>query len=149
MSVCLSFIWLSRLSFFGSYQLMWTCYTFTEDSHNTGNFMPYCFRIVCGFFNVPRNCEHSRVVRLSLRFIVLIREPQNETTERKRSKRPKQITKTSLFWWFRLFWPSRFVRFPGFRDFVLVVSVASLVSFRWFRFVDLVLVHAPILVILL
>ena len=53
---------------------MWTCYTFTEDSHNTGNFMPYSFRIICGFFNVPRNCEHSRVVRRSLRFIVVIRE---------------------------------------------------------------------------
>ena len=53
---------------------MWTCYTFTEDSHNTGNFMPYSFRIVCGSFNVPRNCEHSRVVRRGLRFIVLIRE---------------------------------------------------------------------------
>ena len=25
-----------------------------EDSHNTGNFMPYSFRIVCGFFNVTR-----------------------------------------------------------------------------------------------
>ena len=54
--------------------MMWTCYTFTEDSHNTGNFMPYSFRIVCGFFNVPWNCEHSRVVRRDLRFIVLIRE---------------------------------------------------------------------------
>ena len=21
--------------------------------------MPHSFRIVCGFFNVPRNCEHS------------------------------------------------------------------------------------------
>ena len=51
---------------------MWSCCTFTEDSHNTGNFMPYSFRIVCGFFNVPRNCEHSRVVRRGLRFIVLI-----------------------------------------------------------------------------
>ena len=53
---------------------MWTCYTFTEDSHNTGNFMPYSFRIMCGFFNVPQNCEHSRVVRRGLRFIVVIRE---------------------------------------------------------------------------
>ena len=52
---------------------MWTCYTFTEDSHNTGNFIPYSFRIVCGSFDVPRNCEHSRVVRRGLRFIVLIR----------------------------------------------------------------------------
>ena len=26
---------------------------FTEDSHNTGNFIPYSFRIVCGFLNVP------------------------------------------------------------------------------------------------
>jgi len=53
---------------------MWTCYTFIEGSHNTGNFMPYSFRIVCGFSNVPRNCEHSRVVRRGLRFIVLTRE---------------------------------------------------------------------------
>ena len=53
---------------------MWTCYTFTEDSHNTENFMPYSFRIVCGFFNIPQNCEHSRVVRRGLWFIVLIRE---------------------------------------------------------------------------
>ena len=53
---------------------MWTCYTFTEDSHNTGHFMPYSFRIMCGFFNVPQNCEHSRVVRRGLRFIVVIRE---------------------------------------------------------------------------
>ena len=29
-------------------------HTPTKDSHNTGNFMPYSFRIVCGFFNVPR-----------------------------------------------------------------------------------------------
>ena len=53
---------------------MWTCYTFTDDRQNTGNFMPHSFRIVCGFFNVPQNCEHSRVVRRGLRFIVLIRE---------------------------------------------------------------------------
>ena len=26
----------------------------TEASHNTGNFMPCSFRIVCGFFNVPQ-----------------------------------------------------------------------------------------------
>lgn len=25
----------------------------TKDSHNAGNFMPYSFRMVCGFFNVP------------------------------------------------------------------------------------------------
>ena len=43
---------------------LWTtgpCYTFIEDSHNTGNFMPCSFRIVCGFF--PRNCEHSVILR--------------------------------------------------------------------------------------
>ena len=28
-------------------------HTLAKDSHNTGNFMPYSFRIVCGFFNVP------------------------------------------------------------------------------------------------
>ena len=47
---------------------------FIEDSHNTGNFMPYSFRIMCGFFNVPQNWQHSRVVRRGLRFIVVIRE---------------------------------------------------------------------------
>ena len=26
----------------------------TKDSHNTGNFMPCSFRVVCGFFNVPQ-----------------------------------------------------------------------------------------------
>ena len=26
----------------------------TKDSHNTGNFIPCSFRIVCGFFNVPQ-----------------------------------------------------------------------------------------------
>ena len=26
----------------------------TKDSHNTGNFMPCSFRIVCGFFNIPQ-----------------------------------------------------------------------------------------------
>ena len=72
--ICLSVFYLFEQVFFGSYLLMWTCYTFTEDSHNTGNFMPYSFRIVCRFFNVPRNCEHSRVVRRGLQFIVLIRE---------------------------------------------------------------------------
>ena len=28
-------------------------HTLAKGSHNTGNFMPYSFRIVCGFFNVP------------------------------------------------------------------------------------------------
>ena len=28
-------------------------FTNTKDSHNTGNFTPYSFRIVFGFFNVP------------------------------------------------------------------------------------------------
>ena len=28
-------------------------YPLTKDSHNTGNFMPYSFLIVCGFFKVP------------------------------------------------------------------------------------------------
>jgi len=28
-------------------------YSLTKDRHNTGNFMPYSFWIVCGFFNVP------------------------------------------------------------------------------------------------
>ena len=32
--------------------------------HNTRNSMPYSFRIVCGFFYIPQNCEHSRVVKL-------------------------------------------------------------------------------------
>ena len=36
-------------------------HTVTKDSHNTGNYMPYSFRIVCGFFNVP-HCtnKHGR-----------------------------------------------------------------------------------------
>ena len=42
--------------------------------HNTGSYMPYSLRIVWGFFYVPPACEHSRVVRRGLRFIVLIRE---------------------------------------------------------------------------
>ena len=33
-----------------------------------------------------------------------------------------------LFWWFRLYQPSRFGRFVGIRDFGWVVSLASLVS---------------------
>ena len=28
-------------------------YPLTKDSHNTGNFTPYSFRIMCEFFNVP------------------------------------------------------------------------------------------------
>ena len=48
----------------------------TEDNHNTGNFTPYSFRIVCGFFNVPHwtflNMEG--IVRRNLPFIVLIQE---------------------------------------------------------------------------
>ena len=32
------------------------------------------FRIVCGFFYIPQNCKHSRVVRRGLRLIVVIRE---------------------------------------------------------------------------
>ena len=36
-----------------------------EIDHHTGNYVPYSFRTVCGFFYV---------VRRSLRFIVLIRE---------------------------------------------------------------------------
>ena len=33
----------------------------TKDSHNTGNFMPYTFRIVCGFSNVPLGTyKHGR-----------------------------------------------------------------------------------------
>ena len=32
-----------------------------QDSHNTGNFIPYSSRIVCGFFNVPQGTyEHRR-----------------------------------------------------------------------------------------
>ena len=30
-----------------------SCVHNTKDSHNTGNFTPYSFRIVFGFFNVP------------------------------------------------------------------------------------------------
>ena len=48
-------------------QLMWTCYThppthtLTKDSPNTMNFIPYTFRIVCGFSNVAQGTyEHGR-----------------------------------------------------------------------------------------
>ena len=45
-----------------------------KTDHNTGNYMPYSLRQVCGFFYVPQDYEHCRVVRRGLRFIVLIRE---------------------------------------------------------------------------
>ena len=42
--------------------------------------MPYSFRIVCGFFHVPQNCEHPRVVRRD-------REKANKlTVTRKKAK---------------------------------------------------------------
>ena len=42
-------------------------HTLTEDSHNTGNFIPYSSRIVCGFFNVPQGTnEHGAYPSLSL-----------------------------------------------------------------------------------
>ena len=46
----------------------------TKDSHNTGNFMPDSFRIVCGFFNVPHwSYKHGRRRRLeSLKEILQI-----------------------------------------------------------------------------
>ena len=40
----------------------------TEESHNTGNFTSFSFRIVCGFFHVPQSYEHWRIVRRGLRF---------------------------------------------------------------------------------
>ena len=45
-----------------------------KTDHNTGNYMPYSLRQVCGFFYVPQDYEHWRVVRRDLRLIVLIRE---------------------------------------------------------------------------
>ena len=45
-----------------------------KTDHNTGNYMPYSLRQVCGFFYVPQDYGHWRVVRRGLRFIVLIRE---------------------------------------------------------------------------
>ena len=39
--------------------------------HNTGNFMPYSLRLVCGFFNVS---QLFKVVRRDLQLIVLIGE---------------------------------------------------------------------------
>ena len=65
--VCLFVICLSRLKF---WQLFSWCgpaipthpptHIHTEDSHNTGNFIPYSSRIVCGFFNVPQGTnEHG------------------------------------------------------------------------------------------
>ena len=41
---------------------------------NIGNFVPYSFRQVCGFFNVPQNFRVEGIVRRDLRLIVLIRE---------------------------------------------------------------------------
>ena len=39
-------------------------YTFSKDSHNSGNFMLYSSRIVCGFFNVPHwSYEDGRYLR--------------------------------------------------------------------------------------
>ena len=39
-------------------------HTLAKGSHNTGNFMPYSFRIVCGFFNVPHwTNKHGRYLR--------------------------------------------------------------------------------------
>ena len=40
----------------------------TEESHNTGNFTSFSFRIVCGFFYVPQSYKHWRIVRRGLRF---------------------------------------------------------------------------------
>ena len=51
--VCLLFICLNRL-----YP---PTHILKEDSHNTGNFIPYPSRIVCGFFNVPQGTnDHGR-----------------------------------------------------------------------------------------
>ena len=36
------------------------CVHNTKDTHNTGNFTPYSFRIVFGFFNVPHIIKHGR-----------------------------------------------------------------------------------------
>ena len=45
-----------------------------KTDHNTGNYMPYSLQQVWGFFDVPQEYEHWRVVRRGLWFIVLIRE---------------------------------------------------------------------------
>ena len=45
----------------------------TKDSHNTGNFRSYAFRIVFEFFNVF-SLNMGGIVRRGLRFIVLIRD---------------------------------------------------------------------------
>ena len=37
-----------------------SCVHNTKDSDNTGNFTPYSFRIVFGFFNVPHIIKHGR-----------------------------------------------------------------------------------------
>ena len=37
-----------------------SCVHNTKDSHNTGNFTPYSFRIVFRFFNVPHIIKHGR-----------------------------------------------------------------------------------------
>ena len=61
--VCYLFVWAGWS--FGSYSadvhlLYPPTHIHTEDSHNTGNFIPYSSRIVCGFFNDPQGTnEHG------------------------------------------------------------------------------------------
>ena len=67
---CQTALWRSSQSFFLMYQVEFTGAPRREwvmPDYNTGKFMPYSLRIVCGFFNVP---QLLRVVRWDLRFIV-------------------------------------------------------------------------------
>ena len=63
MFVCYLFVWEGWG--FGSYSadvdlLYPPTHTFTKDTHNTGKFIPYSSRIVCGFFNVPQGTNEQR-----------------------------------------------------------------------------------------
>ena len=45
---------------------MGPCVHNTKGSHNTGNFTPYSFRIVFGFFNIPHIIKHGRYCETGL-----------------------------------------------------------------------------------
>ena len=54
------FIQDDHFSYSGNCYQHGSCVHNTKDSHNTGNFTPYTFRIVFGFFNVPHVIKHGR-----------------------------------------------------------------------------------------
>ena len=65
--VCHLFVWVGWRfdSYSADVDLLYPpTHILTEDSHYTGNFLPYSSRIVCGFFNVPQGTnEHGRYLR--------------------------------------------------------------------------------------